>query len=131
MKKNLRKLIILITLIIIAFFVYQYIYQDHRDINTEKPEFTLSSDDLILQFSKNASEAETKFLNKTIEVSGLVSEVNDQNLVISNTIFCQFLNPITSPININTPINIKGRCIGYDDLLEEIKLDQCTIINLD
>ena len=131
MKKNLRKLIILITLIIIAFFVYQYIYQDHRDINTEKPEFTLSSDDLILQFSKNASEAEAKFLNKTIEVSGLVSEVNDQNLVISNTIFCQFLNPITSPIDINTPINIKGRCIGYDDLLEEIKLDQCTIINLD
>lgn len=131
MKKNLRKLIILITLIVIAFFVYQYIYQDHRDINTEKPEFTLSSDDLILQFSKNTSEAEAKFLNKTIEVSGLVSEVNNQNLVISNTIFCQFSNPITSPIDINTPINIKGRCIGYDDLLEEIKLDQCTITNLD
>lgn len=131
MKKNLRKLIILITLIIIAFFVYQYIYQDHRDINTEKPEFTLSSDDLILQFSKNTSEAEAKFLNKTIEVSGLVSEVNNQNLVISNTIFCQFLNPIISPIDIDTPINIKGRCIGYDDLLEEIKLDQCSITNLD
>jgi hypothetical protein len=25
-------------------------------------------------------------------------------------------------------VAIKGRCIGFDDLLEEIKLDQCSII---
>ena len=28
----------------------------------------------------------------------------------------------------NLQVKIKGRVIGYDDLLEQIKLDQCTII---
>ena len=29
---------------------------------------------------------------------------------------------------LNNDVTIKGRCIGYDDLLEELKMDQCIII---
>jgi len=32
-------------------------------------------------------------------------------------------------LNIATQITIKGRVIGFDDLLEQIKLDQCFILN--
>lgn len=35
---------------------------------------------------------------------------------------------IFSELKANNPISVKGRCIGYDDLLEEIKLDQCSIV---
>jgi hypothetical protein len=30
-------------------------------------------------------------------------------------------------LKVNDSVTVKGRCIGFDDLLEEIKLDQCTI----
>jgi hypothetical protein len=33
-----------------------------------------------------------------------------------------------SKLKVNDTIVVKGRCIGYDDLLEEIKLDQCSIV---
>ncbi|MEW4924734.1 hypothetical protein [Algibacter sp. 2305UL17-15] len=120
-----------ILLIIVGIFLYNYIYQDHRDVKAETPEFVVNSNDLISQFSNNSEEAEKKFLNKTIQVSGLVTEIsNEKTIVIDNSIFCQFKNPI--PPNtavLNKSIVIKGRCIGFDDLLEEIKLDQCSIIN--
>ena len=47
--------------------------------------------------------------------------------MINNKIFCKFDN-IVNKININDSIVVKGRCIGYDELLEEIKLDQCSIV---
>ncbi|MFT5891067.1 MAG: hypothetical protein ACI9Y7_001166, partial [Dokdonia sp.] len=28
---------------------------------------------------------------------------------------------------INTAVQVKARCIGYDSLLEEVKLDQATL----
>ena len=30
--------------------------------------------------------------------------------------------------NTNSSIAIKGRCIGFDSLLQQIKLDQCLIL---
>jgi len=40
---------------------------------------------------------------------------------------CSFESAIQG-INANEQITIKGRCIGYDDLFEIVKLDQSTII---
>lgn len=121
--------LILLVILIGGIIGYNYIYKDHRDIETEKPSFVLTSDSLIDEFSKNTTDSEQKYLNKTIEVSGKVTEINVEHLVLNGSIFCQFQGPIPNSINNDQPIRIKGRCIGYDDLLEEIKLDQSTIIN--
>ena len=52
-------------------------------------------------------------------------------VISSNSIVNEFfLNSIESEKKyLNTKIKIKGRFIGYDDLLEHVKLDQCLIIN--
>lgn len=121
-------IIILIILIIAAVIGYNYIYQDHRDIESEKAEYSMTSDEITIKFSENAVQAEQTFLNKTIEVSGLVSEVNANEITIDDKVFCQFSNMNQNTIEINSKIKIKGRVIGYDDLLEQVKLDQCTII---
>ena len=121
-------IIILIILIIAAIVGYNYIYQDHRDIENENAEFVMSSSEIASQFLENATTAEQKFLNKTIEVSGLVSEVNTNEITIDDKVFCQFSNTNQNTIKTNSKVKIKGRVIGYDDLLEQVKLDQCTII---
>jgi cell division protein FtsL len=125
--RNMRKWIILLIFLVIAIIGYNYIYQDHRSIENENAEFVLTSDNLSNEFVINSVEAEQKYLNKTIEVSGLVSELNKNNLTLDGKLFCQFTNEINAQLKQN--LKIKGRFIGYDDLLEQIKLDQCTIIN--
>lgn len=129
MKKS--KLTILILLLLVgAYFGYNYLYQDHRDIETETAQFTIQSKPLINEFITNAALAEKKYLNKTIEVSGLISEINKTDITIDNYIFNSFNTDFNrNELKIGSSITIKGRFIGYDDLLEVIKLDQCILKN--
>ncbi|WP_243473242.1 OB-fold putative lipoprotein [Winogradskyella sp. MH6] len=125
MKRNWIALIIV--LIITTVIGYNYVYQDHRDIESEQTEFTMSSVEINQLFSKNPTSAEQKFLNKTIEVSGLITDINSNDITIDDTVFCQFSNNLEPSLNKNEKVKIKGRVIGYDDLLEQVKLDQCSI----
>ncbi|GAA3584136.1 OB-fold protein [Snuella lapsa] len=125
----MRKWIILFIIIIVAVIGYNYVYQDHRDIKAEVPAYVISSATLINEFVDNSIDSEKKYLNKTVEVSGNVSEINSNDLTISDGIFCLFNTPVDkATIQIGSQIKIKGRVIGYDDLLEQIKLDQCSIL---
>lgn len=124
----MRKWILIGLLIIAGIMVYNYIYQAHRDIKNESASFMVIAKEIDKEFALNPVKAEQKYFNKTIEVSGIISTQNDKTLTLNNTVFCQFEEPIKS-INTTKKLTVKGRFIGYDDLLEQIKLDQCYIIN--
>ncbi|WP_290699889.1 hypothetical protein [Lacinutrix sp.] len=128
MKKKLQ--LIFVAIIIASFFAYNYIYQDHRNISNESAVFTTDSKSLSDEFKNNIQDSETKYLNKTIVIKGEVSEINTTDLTLNDLIFCSFSQSMsTGLLQLNKQITIKGRCIGYDDLLEQVKLDQCTLIN--
>lgn len=124
----MKKWIPLVILIIGALLVYQYLYQDHRDIESETAAFTLTAQDITNEFEINPSDAEAKYLNKTIIISGIITDLNENQITINKKVFCQLDNP-TNVFEIGQRTKLKGRFIGYDNLLEEIKLDQCYIIN--
>ncbi len=124
----MRKWVILLLLTILVYIGYNYIYQDHRDIKQEQAKFTLSSNTIVNEFIQNPSVSEKKYLNKTIEISGTVSEINDNDITLDDNVFCLLKVTDSKAIEINAQIKIKGRCIGYDDLLEQIKMDQCTLL---
>ena len=108
-----------------GFIGYNYIYQNHRNISTETAEYTLQASDLISEFLSNTEAAQAKYLNKTISIQGTITSISDNAITLNNSIFCSLLNS-TKTLK-NDLVSVKGRFIGYDDLLEEIKLDQCTI----
>ena len=122
----MRKWIVLLILIITGIIVYNYIYKEHRDIESERAQFVLTSTEMMNEFMVNPSASEKKYLNKTIEVSGMITELNSNDLTLDSSIFCQFNSVVH--IDSKSSVKIKGRFIGYDDLLEEIKLDQCSIL---
>ena len=124
MKK--KHLYALIGIIIVTIIAYNYIYKDHRDIKSEEVAFSLTSSELIEKFIIDPKLAEDLFLDKTIEVKGVVTAVGETDVVLDEKIFCAFQN--TPVVKLNSLLVIKGRCIGFDDLLEEVKLDQCTMI---
>ena len=110
MKRNWIALIIV--LIITTVIGYNYVYKDHRDIESEQTEFTMSSVEINQLFSKNPTSAEQKFLNKTIEVSGLITDINSNDITIDDTVFCQFSNNLEPSLDKNEKVKIKGRVIG-------------------
>lgn len=130
MKKNKIVLWLVILLILLSAGSYVYygvLFKTSRNIESEEPAFSISAATLIEDYSGNQKKADAKYLNKTIEINGIVSTVTDSTLVLQNTVFCILNEPQkNNPINKN--VVIKGKCIGYDELFEEVKLDLCIII---
>jgi len=129
LKKDSMSKWIIISIIIVTTTItgYNYVYQGHRTIENETAEFVVSTQEIANQFFENIKASEQKYLNKTIEVSGIISEIDTKEITLDDKVYCQFLEAINASVAEN--IKIKGRVIGYDDLLEQIKLDQCIIIN--
>ena len=109
------------------FMTYKYLYHDHRDISSEKSLYTLNVKDLLKEFLANESSANRKYLDKAITIKGKITSIDDKNstIVIDDKVFV-ILSESTK-VNPNTEVSIQGRLIGYDSLLEEIKLDQAQI----
>lgn len=127
MKKKL--LIFGFFIVISAFFLYNYVYKNHRDISSEKESFALSIVDLKNDFEKNDSLANAKYLDKTIVIYGKISNVDlANNLLTIDTSLSAIIKDKNTSLNVNDSIKLKGRFIGYDDLLEEFKMDECSII---
>lgn len=123
----MKKLILLIVVIIISACLYLYIFQNHRNIANETSSYETNAINLINEFFINPTDSETKYLNKTIEVTGNVTDIDLKNITIDKIVFCQFHENIET-LTKSSQLIIKGRFIGYDDLLNQIKLDQCIII---
>lgn len=125
---NKKTVIAFFALAIIGFGAYyfynHFLYKEARNISTEKASFTIKSSDFFKEYRANPTKADSKYLNKTIKISGIVTEVSDSTLTIDQKIFCQMTQKAASNL-LNKSISIKGRCIGYDDLFEQVKFDQC------
>jgi len=126
----MKKVLILVLILIVGAFIgYKYIYQSHRDIQTEKAEFTIDATSLAKEFAENPDITSKKYLNKTIIVKGEITEIEDNSLMLTNASYCTFdTNHNVPESDLNSKYTIKGRCIGYDELLEVVKLDQASII---
>jgi hypothetical protein len=121
-----NKLIVIFILIIGSIIAYSYMYPNHRSISEETVSFAVKADYIHGEFIQNSAQAEQKYLDQTLLVSGLVTAIDSKSLTIENKVYSQF-ETLNSDLNVNDSVTVKGRCIGFDDLLEEIKLDQCTI----
>ena len=66
---------------------YNYIYKDHRDIESEKAAYTVKAASFIKEFQLNEAEATTKYLNKTIEIEGTLSSIDENSVVLEELIF--------------------------------------------
>ncbi len=116
-------------LILSLIIVYNYIYKNHRNIADEKPKFKVESKVFGKEFLIDPEKATIKYIDKIIQVSGKVTEIENDNFTLDDIIVCYTDNMTIKKIAKNISLTIKGRSIGYDELLEIIKLDQVIIIN--
>ena len=53
--------------------------------------------------------------------------MNGTQIIVDNSIICN-LKAFDNTIKKSQKITVKGRVVGYDDLMQELKLDQCLVI---
>ena len=129
-RKVIKSLIGIAVVAIIAAFAYNYTFNSkHRDIASEKATVILSAVELNDAFTNNETLATSKYLDKVIEIKGKVTEVQMEELTLDKGVHVTLLKGDKTDMSTHKQIVIKGRCLGYDELLEVVKIDQATIIN--
>lgn len=127
----MRKKIIIafVTILILAFTGYKYLYKSHRNIADEAVSYSVSVDDIYTTFQINEKSANEKYLDKTIEIYGKVTNIDLQNKIITvdGKLLARLTKGVPGHLKTQSFIALKGRLTGYDDLLEEIQMDQCVI----
>ena len=124
MKKS-RIIISLVIISLLGFFTYEYVmHGGARDLSTEKAEFTLSSKAILEEFTTNQELSNKKYLEKAVAIKGTITDVNSTQIIVDNAIICILKNPNTTLVK-NQSVTVKGRVVGFDDLMGELKLDQC------
>lgn len=121
-KKN-KTIVLLILLGIGLWSVYHYVFAA-----------PLTADKIISEYQGKAEDFKRLMLtdfdewhNKVIQITGTVTAIQEEGILLDQNIYCQFDDKLIK-ITENEVITLKGRVIGFDELLEEIKLNQCIII---
>ncbi len=129
MRKKKYLLLFFVILVLSVIIGYNYMYKDHRNISTEKVQFTKKAKELIDEYQTDVEATTTKYLDKIIEIEGRITDIESDNFTLNNAIVCYTDSITIQKIKIDGTLKVKGRSIGYDELLEYIKLDQLIIIN--
>ena len=126
MKKIVSRGIVFVLIAIVA--VVAYVFKPHANVKEQSPDLVVEATLLIQEFETNQEVASTKYLNKIVAVSGEVTAVSDELVTVNHKIIAEFES---TPTQNEGQITFKGRCLGYDELLEEIRFDQCHDIALE
>lgn len=116
----------ILILLLIAVGLYFYSTKSHRNIATEKAEYVLTVSELQNEFMQNSYKANLKYSDKTIVIKGKVTTVDlkSHSVIIDQKMYVVLKTSESSDLKMNQLVKLKGRFLGFDDLLEEFKMDQ-------
>ena len=121
-----------LVLAIAAILSYNYMYAPHRNIAKEEAITVISATALQEQFAKSDG-TKSNWADEVIEVHGRVSNVEQEaTIIVDNSVLVDLMlqeQHLAKNLAPGTRITIKGRCVGYDDLLEIVKIDQAVLLN--
>lgn len=112
---------------LIAIIGYNYLYQDHVDVEQSESSASFTSQALIGLFTDQDLQNDQRALDQIIELKGKVTNVEKNTIILDEQIFIEMV--ADQKLKENQLIIIKGRCLGYDELLEEVKIDQAILSN--
>lgn len=125
LKKNKTAVIFtsLVFLSIGFWSAYQYVFSAPLTTNEIAAEYQGSAED----FKQLLQSDYEKWNNTIVQISGTITKINEEGILLNHDVYCQFEDKQINVIE-DDVITLKGRVIGYDELLEETKLNQCIII---
>lgn len=138
MKKPVKIALSVVIFIAIAAFIGGLIIfnKGHRNLSKVKPDYVITSTDLVKEFEKDEAAATAKYMNRIVEVIGPVHYLKvEEKKVISVTlqtgnaaslVICSFSSGIDpEKFDINKSSTIRGEFSGF---LMDILLNNCSLI---
>ena len=129
--KNTRRVLlalVVVGVLIGAWAIWYVFYKPHRNVGDEKAAYELKATELSEAF-KTDQGAMAKYIDKAILIEGSISSIEGSHIAFGN-IICNFQENAAAEISglkVGQPLKVQGRLTTYNDLLEEIMLDQCVI----
>lgn len=131
----MKKLFIgLIGLLFLLFFVGLYLYnKPTEDISSSDTDITITAARLFQEFSENEERANKEYLDKIIEVEGVIKEMSSLNenpsiLLQAGSesfgVLCSFEKAIDKKLRVGERIVVKGLCTG---MLTDVVLIGCSM----
>ena len=128
MTKTKKFLLTLLLLAILASCGYYYVmHGGARDLASEETAFTVSSKSITDEFTTNVDLSNKKYLEKAVAIKGKITSISGLEVIVDNNIICT-LKEMDSSVKKEDEVTVKGRVVGFDDLMSELKLDQCFIL---
>lgn len=130
-------LFVVVFLAIAGIGVALYLFNmEHKDLKKVSPDFIISAADLQKAFEDNESDATAKYVNKIVEVNGIIETVSEGEGNVLNvtlrtssdlsSIICTFAGT-ADPLKFTpgTQVIIRGECSGY---LMDVLLNNCVLV---
>lgn len=128
LSKKSKILIGLVLIIAIGgYFGYSYAYKPHTAITDMEVAFAGNASDFLEKIKENP-ESWTQG-EKVVELTGEITAKDEKGISLNESIYFQLAEGTsTEALAEGQKTKIMGRIIGYDDLLEELKLDKAIIV---
>lgn len=101
----------------------------HRNPSAEKAKFELTADAFSKEYKDNAAEAAKKYINQAVLLDGTITTISGVTVTLNN-IACNIDSSEVTKIKdlkVGGKVKLQGLVVGYNDLMEEISMAQCTI----
>ena len=106
-------------LVALVAFVY-YTKSLKPDYASIKPTLITDSHDLLWRFQINEG---AELINQVVQFRGKITGFDSLLVIMDHRLICNPDSTMDNDLSIGDSTTLKGRCIGYDDLLEELRLD--------
>lgn len=124
-KKIVLLSISVLAIVLFALVGYNYVlHGGARNLSSEEAAFSITSKTIIDEFATDSESANKKYLDKAINISGKITSISENDVILDDVIVCS-LTKNDATLKANQTVILKGRVVGYDDLMGELKMDQC------
>jgi len=109
--------------------LYFFLYQSHRDIASENVAFETSVSELSQRFINNPDSSIATYANQTISIYGNVTalDLKQNSITLDDKLIALLTKEEIKKVKNGDLVKVKGRFIGYDELFEELRMDQCIV----
>lgn len=141
MKKIWITLLVVVAMVALSLLGgYLYVrYMPEKSISKQAPDFSMTATELAGEFDADPAASNNKFIDRVIEVTGVVSEIStDQNNAIvfilreketPTGVLCTLnekFTPKAERYKVGDTVVLKGICTG---MLFEVVLNRCIIVD--
>jgi hypothetical protein len=131
-------IIFMLALAVGGWYTYKMYQQKTPDVVNQKPDVTIDASDLLAAFGEDTAIARKQYINKIIEVSGLVKKADTSAIVLGDTdsessIVCGIDRRHVDDykrIKVGSTTTIQGNCVGYEKSEEMMGISLGTTVYL-